>query len=385
MKLLFVNGHLNTGGVEKSLLNLLKSIDYSRHSVDLLLLEGLGDYYSDLPKEVNVLFCDLHMTYGSFFESLKKCITANDYRSLALKMIFTLSSHLSKNCMKLLRLLKITDSEYDCAIAYRIGVCADYVGFGVRAKKKLVWWHHGEFDYSNDQVCDWKKTLKYFKQIVCVSESSRKLIEPYFKEVVPDITVLPNMIIYHDILSLSKAFHPYSSDKKIFVTIGRLSEEKHMENTVLASNELISRGFENFIWYLIGDGQERHTIKNLIDKNKLNNHVVMLGNQTNPYPYIADADIYVHTSYVESQGLSVLEALTLGKPCVITDSLGVHEYIRNRENGLLVHQGYRYLAEGIIELLDNSELLSLLKNNAKCPDIFTEKNIVKLFDKLVES
>ena len=42
-KLLFINGHLNTGGVEKSLLDILQHIDYSQYHVDLLLLEGRGD------------------------------------------------------------------------------------------------------------------------------------------------------------------------------------------------------------------------------------------------------------------------------------------------------------------------------------------------------
>lgn len=45
MKILITNGHLGIGGVEKSLVDLLKSIDYSKHQVDLLLFEGLGNIY----------------------------------------------------------------------------------------------------------------------------------------------------------------------------------------------------------------------------------------------------------------------------------------------------------------------------------------------------
>ena len=41
-KILFINGHLNTGGVEKALIDVLRHIDYERLDVDLLLLEGLG-------------------------------------------------------------------------------------------------------------------------------------------------------------------------------------------------------------------------------------------------------------------------------------------------------------------------------------------------------
>ena len=48
-KILFINGHLNVGGIEKSLVDLLNWIDYSRYDIDLLLLEGKGDYVESLP------------------------------------------------------------------------------------------------------------------------------------------------------------------------------------------------------------------------------------------------------------------------------------------------------------------------------------------------
>ena len=53
-RLLFVNGHLNVGGVEKSLVDLLKAIDYDKYEVDLVLFEELGDYIDEIPKNVNI-------------------------------------------------------------------------------------------------------------------------------------------------------------------------------------------------------------------------------------------------------------------------------------------------------------------------------------------
>lgn len=64
-KLLFINGHLITGGVEKSLLDILKHLDYEKFEVDLLLLEELGDYASEIPEQVHVQLRCLKNTYGS--------------------------------------------------------------------------------------------------------------------------------------------------------------------------------------------------------------------------------------------------------------------------------------------------------------------------------
>ena len=64
-KILFINGHLNVGGVEKSLVDILQHMDYEKFEVDLLLLEELGDYIGELPKQVNVHLASLENTYGS--------------------------------------------------------------------------------------------------------------------------------------------------------------------------------------------------------------------------------------------------------------------------------------------------------------------------------
>ena len=76
--ILFINGHLNTGGVERSLVDILRHMDYTKYAVDLLLLEDIGDYASELPSEVKVLFRDLHNTYGGVASSVRRCIAARD-------------------------------------------------------------------------------------------------------------------------------------------------------------------------------------------------------------------------------------------------------------------------------------------------------------------
>lgn len=73
-KLLFINGHLQSGGVEKSLLDILTHLDYRRYEVDLLLLEAWGDYAPELPKEVHASLRSLEGTYGPLLRCLLRCI-----------------------------------------------------------------------------------------------------------------------------------------------------------------------------------------------------------------------------------------------------------------------------------------------------------------------
>ena len=54
-KILFVMPSLDSGGAEKSLVNLLNIIDYKKYNIDLLLLKQEGLFLNQIPKEVNLL------------------------------------------------------------------------------------------------------------------------------------------------------------------------------------------------------------------------------------------------------------------------------------------------------------------------------------------
>lgn len=377
MRILFVNGHLNAGGVEKSLINLLKSLDYSKYEVDLLLFEGLGEYASQVPSNVNIKLFDLHSTYGSFIEVLRKALKKRDIKTILVKFILSLSSRCGVKYISLLKILHITNKTYDCAIAYRIGISAEYVGYVVRAKKKYIWWHHGEFNYPSELVLRWQKTLTKMNKIVCVSETARKLVELHFPKMLNNIVVIPNMIIAEDIKKQAEEFNPYYGiDKKVLVSVGRLSSEKHMINAVYAMENLLQKGHTNIVWYLVGDGFERSRIEEEIVKRKLQGKVICVGSKPNPYPYIKGADIFIHPSYVESQGLTVLEAFVLQKLCIVTKSDGIKEFVIDRKNAILTEQS----VESLIDCLEQT-----LKNSGKIifDEQFQKKTVEKYFPEVI--
>ena len=152
MRFLITNGHLNVGGGEKSLLNLLNNIDYARHQVDLLLFEELGDYYQLLPSAVNVTLFDLHPTYGSLKQTFLRSLKSGHFKDLLLKIVLLLYDRVHKKFIMFFKCFMKNQFSYDCAIAYRIGICTDFVSYAVKAPKKMMWWHHGEFNYNENTV-----------------------------------------------------------------------------------------------------------------------------------------------------------------------------------------------------------------------------------------
>jgi len=385
MRILFVNGHLGVGGVEKSLVDLLKCIDYTKNKVDLLLFEGYGEYLSQIPTEVNIILKDLHPLYGSCKSVIMRALRYADFRTILLKIIFTLYSHWGTKYIRLLKLLMIQPFKYDYAIAYRMGICADYVGYAVSAKEKFVWWHHGEFDYDSKTIKDWRNTIKKFDKMICVSESSRQLIMPYFQDVVKKIMVIPNMINTIEIKKKATEFHPYEGKRgKILVSVGRLSPEKMMINAVYAMKELVRRGITDVMWYLVGDGNEREKIEREIINNNLQGKIICVGNKSNPYPYIADADIFVHPSYVESQGITVLEAFALAKLCLVTDSAGTREFVVDGKNAIVAEQSVESLVEHLIKMLTENTEKYNIDFQRQTVNQFSPELISKKITKLIE-
>ena len=99
--ILFVNGHLRIGGVEKALVDLLKWIDYERYSVDLLLLEGEGEFRDQIPKQVRVYHKDMRQLEGPFWINLWNNLCFARFGNICYRIIQVVA----KNNKKLLCLL----------------------------------------------------------------------------------------------------------------------------------------------------------------------------------------------------------------------------------------------------------------------------------------
>jgi len=361
-KLLFLCGHLDAGGVERSLVEVLRHIDGS-FDVDLVLLERLGDYADRVPARVNVRLVDITRTEGPFLHAMGRALRSRDGFSAAMRTIIALRRVAGVRSLALARRLFPLRSRYDCAVAFRTGICADILGRVVRADRKVAWWHHGEFDYDAAGERALRETFSLLDQVVVVSEGCREMLAGRALGIGDKIAVVPNMIDVEDIAAAAAAvppaFPPSKGPGPVIVSVGRLSPEKAMIDCVDACRILVERG-RSPRWYLVGEGGERPRIERAIASAGLGEHMVLLGKLPDAYSTIAGADILVHPSRVESFALTVLEALALRVPAVVARSLGPSEYLVNERDALLVDPGAAPLAAGVERVLDDDRLRATL-------------------------
>ena len=385
--ILFVNGHLNVGGVEKALVDLLFWFDYDKYDVDLLLIQGRGDYENRLPANVRIIECDTRLQEGSILKSLLKNLIRFRLRSVCYRMVQFVASKIGGHVFKLLHYILPIRSRYDIAISFRPDHCAEIVAYASNAKKKYCWWHHGAVDLSEEQIHNIRCLWDNFNQIVTVSEGCKIMLQDRFGLKQDRITVIPNLIDIDYIESLAGSISPYDKEiRTILVSLSRLSPEKHIDNAIVAAKFLIDRGVTNFVWYIIGDGDCIGVIKELINSNGLNEHFVITGKLVNPYPYLKYADLFVHPSYVESQGIAVLEAMSLAVPVVATKSSGTESFMIGGNNGLLVDRGGAALAEGVFTLLNmDKSQLEIITSNARSTvkGIYAPRSVMDAVERLI--
>lgn len=382
-KILFINGHMNMGGVERSLTDLLRNIDYSQYSVDLLLLQDKGDYLPELPEKVNVVLKDISLTDGKFLKCIWQSLIHRNKYSLAMRLHMALPKLFTlKNMARLFG----SNKKYDAAIAYRPGVCADILESCIDARKKIIWWHHGDTNIVNSFKNSFLRQVSKADALVSVSEIMKEklcrelLIEP------EKICVIPNIV---DSLGVKRKEElPHESLRREncvnILSVGRMSKEKNYIICPEICRELLNDNF-SVNWIMIGSGYEESAVIKKAEELGVSGSFRFEGDKVNPYVYYNDADVFVHTSLVESQCISVLEAMALGVPSVVVKSAGPSEYIKSGQNGYLTENEPAAVAKAVKELVLNSEKRDCIVLEAyKTAETYRPEKITGKFYKLME-
>ena len=217
----------------RSLVDVLKNIDYNKYKVDLLLLEELGDYEEEIPKDVNIQLYSLNNSFGSFISCIICALKNKDMFSFCFRLVFFLSQKINRKALKFVRpLFGRLQKSYDVIVAYRPGICTEMAAYVFEAKRKISWWHHGEMNFVGAAQKELHKSYYQMDRIVAVSQSSAKIVIDTFPDISDKVCVIPNMICINELRIKSKMEKKIVRDsinQLVLVSIGRMSPEKKHE------------------------------------------------------------------------------------------------------------------------------------------------------------
>lgn len=398
-KKIFITSHnLRLGGVERALIGLLGSIDYSKYEVDLFLLLHDGVLLNRIPKEVNLLpeikkygtpmlpvkkilkygFPDVLIRKYTARKKADRFVKKNKLSGQNLVYINYLFGEISKT------LKPVNHKIYDLAVSF---LTPHFVAAQkVKARKKIAWIHTDYTWFEFDKQAEENMWAAY-DYIASISKNCTQGFLKEFPQLAGKIVEIENIIPPELIRSQFKEFSaesemPKNKDEYRFLSIGRFTTAKNFDNVPAIASLLKSKGF-NLKWYLIGFGGDEKLIRSKITEFQMEDTVVILGKKENPYPYIKACDIYLQPSRFEGKSVSVREAQILAKPVVITDYPTAASQLKNGFDGIIVPLDNKGCAEEIANLLNNPELLNQLAEDCKNTDYSNQKEIEKIY-KLIE-
>lgn len=373
-KLLFVINTLGHAGAETALLELMRRLDPKEYELYLYVLMGQGEMVRELPayvKLLNTRYDDSSVLSGEGKRRLQgKVLRALFSRGTFLR----LAPYMTARFFGMLRKGRILPDKllwramsdggerfamrFDLAVAYLEGGATYYVADHVNA------WHRAAFVHVDYERAGYTRALDrgcYLKydRIFAVSDEVRKA----FLGVYPECGEVTE--VFHNILD-AEAIRRKAGEEEVpdyfedgyqgmrILSVGRLTTQKAFEVSIQAMKLLKERG-EQVRWYVLGDGDQRRTLEELVRRLGLEEDFVMPGAVDNPYPYMARADLYVHASRFEGKSIAIQEAQILGKAILVSDCSGNREQVTDGVDGRMCELTPEGICDGIQELLHDPE------------------------------
>ena len=350
-------GTLQSGGVSKSIVNLLNVMDRTTYDVHLLLLDRAGDILSpylpsDITVHVNREIENLHRGLSGVRALLFTGHLLLAFGSL-LRMLMSKISRAWAGRWLAYLMPRFTDLTFDLIIDYGGQQQLYYMVDKLDGKKKITFFHN---DYSKWPYYYAADRLYYPKvdQILSISQTCVDVLKAYFPDCKDKISVMQNISSPVLITKQANETVDLPIAPLLLVSLGHIMRRKGTDFSIDAAKILQEKGVE-FKWMLVGKVVEKDLIRR-IEQEGLADRFVVLGIRSNPYPYIKAADICVHPARFEGKSIALDEAKILCKPIVVTNFSTVNDQFEDRVNASICEMNGGALADAIIELATHKEL-----------------------------
>lgn len=382
-KVLFYNGSLRMGGIERVLVEVLQNIDRSRMSIDLIIEDGiksLNVFEKDIPKDIKIYYLKSEklIQKTDFYRKNKK----NIFYKTIYNIMMNYERYIKRKNLKKI----IKGKNYDVVIDFDMGL-SKYIDF-IKVKKRITWIHSSIQNWyiKKSKIKRLGKRLEKYDKIIVICDEMKKETENIFPYLQDKLMRIYNPFNFERIINDSEKFEEkYKEYFKIdfIVSIMRLTENSKDFSTLIKAWESLEKKGMNIILYILGEGPDRKNIEEKIKNAKLEKQIILMGNIKNPYPWIKNSKMLVHSSKFEGFGLTLVEGLILNKIVISSNCpIGPKEILKNEKLGYLYDVGdYRKLSELIIENLKVSKINNEIIREGI--ERFNKEKVIKEYEELI--
>ena len=221
-----------------------------------------------------------------------------------------------------------------------------------------------------------KKTMAYelieriqapfTKKIVCISEAEKKsaIKNKICRE--DEISVIANGVDIDSINSVPKKSRNelgIPKDAIVIGQVGRLTPQKAPDIFVKMA-AIVKKEIPNAFFVMVGDGELRPTVDELIKKFHLEDSFLITGWVENPTVYLKSMNVATLLSRWEGFGLALAEYMCVGVPLVATNVDAIPYVVSDKVDGILVEKDdFEQAAKSVIKILQNKKIADALTKN----------------------
>ncbi len=334
------------GGAEKKVINILKTEkkDFDYTVTSIRDLKGpLGEWV----RQLNYKYIDLN-------------------QKTTIHKIYHLSKILKTNKFDLVQSYGLTAEVFGCCMA-RI--------FSIPCVSTLV--------STNDYNTCLRKIIgrissKFVSQFVSVSQSGADILYKLIHVPHHKINVIINGI---EIIN-QKNYDSKKVRNKYFkiLTVANLHPRKGHKYLLLAIKSIYEQGYDDMEFIFAGRDDYQGKLHSFAESLGVRDKVHFAGFQNDIYPLLYACDLFLLPSCIEGIPISIIEAMSFGKPVIATNVGGIPEIIKNNGTGLLIPAcDPKAISEAILKLYYSKEKRNYLAKNAK---VYSHKFLNK--DRMVQ-
>jgi len=326
-------GILGGGGAERVMATLANEFNRAGFEVDLVLVNQAGSYLNDLDPGINVVNLASRRTLYSLLPLIRYL------RKRRPEVLFSTMGYMNIIAI-LARVFSGVSSRLFVREAVTVSVSAKNTG---DFKEKFIMFMLKYFYAVSDGVITPCQGVA--EDLIRVVGVSKKLV-----------TVIPNPLDLKAIRerSITPLDHLRinSNDMPLILGVGRLTAQKDFQTLISAFDKVAKVYRVRLI--ILGEGEERNALEELIELKGIKGLVEMPGYIENPFVYMKQAAVYVLSSRWEGLPNTLLQAAAAGTCIVATDCpSGPKEILEQGRWGKLVPVGdVDAMAKAIIDALE---------------------------------
>lgn len=359
--LVIVISDLGGGGAQRVLMHMLQIWGEQGYNLTVITLAGTDNDFYTLPNEVERISLSLTSKSTNRFDGLMK----NIYRLKSLRKALKVAQpHIVISFIGTTNILTIIASRF-------------------LNLKIVISERNDPSRQSLGKMWDFLRVRLYkFADIVTANSYSAINI---MKDYVPGnkLMYVPNPVM------LPSNVKKIAMEQPHFLAVGRLHSQKAYDVLInaVAASQMRKNGWKLSI---LGDGQDCKKLKKLSEDRGVNDLISWEGHVEDPYPYYLSSSIFIMTSKYEGMPNALLEAMSVGLPCIVSDTI---DAVKELDNDGSIFKTVEYgnvkkLAKSMDELMalpDHGKSLGVLAKKQVLSCMSVEETILswdKVFKKL---